>query len=273
MSVRPRDSPVPRTDNGTPVSASHCVVPPPLSRTPSTNTITQSGTHIQHTPIRTGFQRPAPLNDTSTKRSDRTSTLPLKRNQSEPLEATLSDIATSSSTGSSSSDSDPDNPAHRSQLFKRPPRFRQQRPRELLTYHEKPDEGDGLGNSASETLPFARPLEESTSTLDDGKHRQQTARNTNPKQKQEIKKNSMDVSSSIASSISDGPKSSSAGGPSVTGLDPLSPRHRAELTKLNHQRVGSRPRKDGSEGTPSMGSSFSGKSQIRTLCCQYKVLV
>jgi hypothetical protein len=65
-----------------------------------------------------------------------------------------------------------------------------------------------------------------------------------------------DVSSSMASSASDAP-------PKPPG--PLSPRHRAELAKLSPRRAGTRSRKDGSEGTPSMGSSFSdidGKNKI-----------
>jgi len=63
----------------------------------------------------------------------------------------------------------------------------------------------------------------------------------------------------MASSASDAPvgRASGAGGPSATGPGPLSPRHRAELARLNDKRTGPRSKRDGSEGTPSMGSSFS----------------
>jgi hypothetical protein len=65
----------------------------------------------------------------------------------------------------------------------------------------------------------------------------------------------------MASSASDAPapRPSDRGGPSTggPGPGPLSPRHRAELAKLNDRRAGPRSRTGGSEGTPSMGSSFS----------------
>jgi hypothetical protein len=64
----------------------------------------------------------------------------------------------------------------------------------------------------------------------------------------------------MASSASDAPpRASEKSGPSTAGPGPgpLSPRHRAELAKLNDRRMGPRSKTGGSEGTPSMGSSFS----------------
>lgn len=188
---------------------------------------------------------------------------------SKPLDATSSDIAGSSSSSSSESDSDPDNPVHRSQLFKRPPRFRQQRPRELLSYDEREDEDHGVENSATAPLPFARAHDASASRLDDSapptpstsRRQQPTTRMSDTRREQESKFQPLDVSSSMASSASDapGPKASDRGGPSTAnpGPGPLSPRHRAELAKLNDRRTGPRSKTGGSDGTPSMGSSFS----------------
>ncbi|KAF2796077.1 hypothetical protein K505DRAFT_323594 [Melanomma pulvis-pyrius CBS 109.77] len=248
MSVRPRDSPVTRPDSGPPA-------PPSLSRTPSTNTITQSRAFPPQAPlIRTGLQRPAPPNPTNTKRLDQASTIPSsKGNQSESFRGASSDIAGSSST-SSSEDSGPENPMHRSQLFKRPPRFRQQRSRDLLSYDERL-EGDDPENSATARLPFAR-APEGAATQRKGvgnapsasKRKQPTLRDSDMAREQEAK---FDLSSSMASSASDAPKASS-GGPSAPG-----PQHRAELAKLNDRKTGPRSKNDGSEGTPSMGSSFS----------------
>lgn len=151
-------------------------------------------------------------------------------------------------------------PIHRSQLFKRPPRFQKQRPRDLPSYDEDPDEGEDVEHSDDISLPFAQPqrttpaagetasgnTEAGPSDTSRGVHQ------TKLGQHQRVNSGRTDVSSSLASSASDAPK------PSKVGPGPISPRHRAELGRL--------ARKDGSEGTPSMGSSFSdldGKSELR----------
>ncbi|KAF2703951.1 hypothetical protein K504DRAFT_463024 [Pleomassaria siparia CBS 279.74] len=258
MSVRPRDSPVPRIENAPPAI-------PPLSRTPSTNTITQSRAYNQHPPLRSGTQRPAPPNPATNKRPDGSTIFSPKPDPHGTVDANSFEMSRSSSSSSSSSESDPDGPAHRSQLFKRPPRFRQQRPRELLSYDEQLEEGDDPESSVTAPLPFARTLNAPAPRLDeggkgaseDGKRQHAKVRGTETNQEQEYKANITDVSSSMASSASDAPKSSSVGGLNGKGHGPLSPRHRAELARLNSHGTGPRSKGNGSEGTPSMGSSFS----------------
>lgn len=256
---------MPRTESTTP----GIIVAPPLSRTPSTNTITQSRIYPPQPPIQNRPPRPALATVTSGKGLGLPSSVSSPRaKSSESLDATSSDVAGSSSSSSSDSDSDLDNPAHRSQLFKRPPRFRQQRPRELLSYDEREDEDHDPEGSATAPLPFARAHNASASRVDNSAHpapsvtkRQQHIRGSDTKRDQDSKSQPLDVSSSMTSSASDAPapKASDRGGPSATGpgSGPLSPRHRAELAKLNDRRTGPRSKTGGSEGTPSMGSSFS----------------
>jgi hypothetical protein len=178
-----------------------------------------------------------------------------------------------SSSSSSSSLSDTDHPAHRSQLFKRPPRFKQQRPRELSTFEEGdgPHDIDDTGSHGAPNLPFASAAKRPTST----KYAQDTLFRTNSKPEQKvlqadrtrptppIRQKSIDQQSQAttdASSMTTSASGSEAPAPSSAAKSPLSPpsNHRAELGRLGSPRQkGPRSRKDGSEGTPSMGSSFS----------------
>ena len=143
---------------------------------------------------------------------------------------------------------------HRSQLFKRPPRFQKQRGRELSTYDEDAEE-DGEGDQSGEVLlPFAQGLKDgpadSETTRDRSADTPANERYSKSAGKQRSNKNfgNYDASSSLASSAS------AATRPSTAGPGPISPRHRAELARLSPRGKG---RKDGSDGTPSMGSSFS----------------
>lgn len=171
--------------------------------------------------------------------------------------ATMSALSSSSS---SSSESDLEGPAHRSQLFKRPPRFQKQKPRDLLSYDEEPDEGDDPDRSSEASLPFAQPQRDATlrggGAPADEDRQSQTSTAPRPsqgdkgKQPAAARSDRLDASSSLASSASDAPKPPKPG--------PLSPRHRAELAGLSPRRAGGgKSKKEGSEGTPSMGSSFS----------------
>ncbi|KAF2176182.1 hypothetical protein K469DRAFT_35392 [Zopfia rhizophila CBS 207.26] len=271
LSVRPRDSPIPRGDTSTPA--------PSLSRTPSTNTITQSRAHPQATSVRNPLQhsvRAALINPRRLSQAPPVS--PPKDSRAPALDLDSPDTGASSSS-SSSSDSDTDNPVHRSQLFKRPPRFRTPKTREFLAYDDAPFGLDEEPEpSTNVTLPFANapvatPVGHSSNmnvkresaanfhgegqgnilpSVQHHIHAENKAfgRSSNPLPKTANEK-IVDASSSIASSASDVPKTS------TVAFGPLSPKHRAELAKLSPRRSGIKGKRDGSEGTPSMGSSFS----------------
>ncbi|KAF2021909.1 hypothetical protein BU24DRAFT_417557 [Aaosphaeria arxii CBS 175.79] len=249
LSVRPRDSPVARGDASIYVSSGPPPAPP-LSRTPSTNTITQSKATSQQIPLRTQSQRTARPSITSPR-----PTAPIRtnsQNQADSQDIGTVSVAASSSSSSSSSDSDDlDNPAHRSQLFKRPPRFQKQRPRELSAYDEEPeDDVDDFAQSGDGSLPFAQGPKDAgpAGKRRHAPHHQPTSDKSRQAAGSSKYPKSMDASSSLASSASDAPR------PSTAGHGPLSPRHRAELARLSPRGRGKR---EGSDGTPSMGSSFS----------------
>lgn len=156
----------------------------------------------------------------------------------------------SSSSCSSPSDSETDNLATRSQLFKRPPRFRSQRPRELLPDPDGVDEGDEPDRGTNNLLPFANASRADKGATSVGivAHAASASRGG---QDRRGPISGVDASSSVTSSASDAPKGTSM------SPGPLSPTHRAELAKLSPRKAGVKSRKDGSEGTPSIGSSFS----------------
>lgn len=147
LSARLKDSPSLR--------GGEIIAAPSLSRTPSTTTITQSKTQYQ------GLVR------TQSTRSTHRPSLISRRSEDQPSASALphhhgkdrtdSPDVFDSCSSSSSSLSDADHPAHRSQLFKRPPRFKQQRPRNLDTFEEGDDtlENENSGSQGSPTLPFA----------------------------------------------------------------------------------------------------------------------
>jgi len=183
-------------------------------------------------------------------------------------------IPSSSSSSSSSSLSDADHPAHRSQLFKRPPRFKQQRARDLSTFEEG-DGGQDVDDSGSHgvpSLPFASAAGRSANT----KYAQDTLSSTSNKPEQIVsqfnrprntpptRQKSIDQQSQTttepASSMTTSASGSDAQVPSSAAKAPMSPvsDHRAALGRLGSPRQKSlRSRREGSEGTPSMGSSFS----------------
>ncbi|TID17147.1 hypothetical protein E2P81_ATG09701 [Venturia nashicola] len=136
LSIRARDSPLPRVDTSIPASPR----PGTLSRTPSTNTVTQS----RH------FLPPSPRRDVP--RSFRTSQPPPPRKlDTAPLLTTTETNASSpASDSSSSTSSDSDNgPIRRSQMFRRPPAPKQKK-RNLSNVDDENEESD-------DSLPFAKP--------------------------------------------------------------------------------------------------------------------
>lgn len=181
-----------------------------------------------------------------------------------------------SPSSSSSSLSDTDHPAHRSQLFKRPPRFKQQRPRDLSTFEEADgaQEIDDSGSHVAESLPFAsaaRRQQGNNKYAQDtlfraGKKAEQKTlqtdrlRNVPPNRQMSDDQQSQATTETASSMTSSASASDAPTGPSATRKAPMSPpsNHRAELARLGSPRqLGQRLRKEGSEGTPSMGSSFS----------------
>ncbi|KAF2805341.1 uncharacterized protein BDZ99DRAFT_525044 [Mytilinidion resinicola] len=285
LSIRLRDSPIPRGDTSTPGTPR--TMAPPLSRNPSTNTVTQSRAHIPAaattTAPRSHLQRsfrssfPPPLKSTPPVLSPPPEPA---TNTSEPASPTIS--ALSSSSSSESSEDDTANPLHRSQLFKRPPRFRAQKPRGLATLEDEDHEGDDEDDSGA-FLPFAQT--ERTSEAPRKDDPSATLRDTSPLPErvpnpkylsEDINKAPVSathsnlrggsskgkgkapmhpISSSATSSASDAPHRPSAMSPHA-----LSPRHRAELARLSPRRSASGTgggKREGSDGTPSMGSSFS----------------
>ncbi|CAG5177934.1 uncharacterized protein ALTATR162_LOCUS8451 [Alternaria atra] len=259
LAGRSRDSPSLR-------SAEVTTPAPPLSRTPSTTTITQSRTNTQ-APARTLSTRSTQRPNLTSRRSDDRAHTPAAPPSYRNDETASPDIPDSSSS-SSSSLSDTDHPAHRSQLFKRPPRFQQKKPRDLSTF----EEGDGTqeiddSGSHEPSLPFAtaaRPQPSSSKYAQDTRFRttskpeQKTlqtdrARNAPPTRQKSIDVQSL-ATNETASSMT------SSGGPHSAAKSPMSPAsdHRAALGRLGSPRRGGlRSKVEGSEGTPSMGSSFS----------------
>ncbi len=250
---------------------------PTLSRTPSTNTITQSRAQAQQVPSRTqstrSVQRPVMTSPRLAEKMN-TSAAPPPNFRRSP-EDSPDNPASPSSSSSSSSVSDTDHPAHRSQLFKRPPRFKQQRKGELSTFAETDgtQEIEGSGSHGG-SLPFASAV---TRRQGSNKYSQDTMFRAGSKAEPKVlqsdrsrvdppsRQQSMDSQSQAANetassmtssaSISDAPT-----GPSAARKPAMSPlsNHRAELGRLGSPRQQrSKSGKEGSEGTPSMGSSFS----------------
>jgi hypothetical protein len=247
---------------------------PSLSRTPSTNTITQSRANTQQIPVHThsarSTQRSNPVQPKSEER--RTSTVvapssPMKESTDDPH-------MPDSSSSSSSSSPDTDHPAHRSQLFKRPPRFKQQRPQDLSDFQE--DAGvpgsEGFSSHDTSSLPFASSTRRSAIT----KHSQDTHYTTDSNQRQEMLPNNRFRNTHTSRQDSVDNQFHATMGKEPLVIIPASERdvpvqlsapriptpaqanYRAELGKADSSKqTGPRSAKEPSEGTPSMGSSFS----------------
>lgn len=168
-------------------------------------------------------------------------------------------------------------------MFRRPPALKQKKPN-LSNVDDENEESD-------DSLPFAKPTgqrEDPSATLRDtppiefsSRARSGTAAVTRPTRDNPLKQQEKDIAEpsakskgkqpvpiatkmeSSASSASSAAPTTNATGDAMgtsTGqhkrIDALSPRHRAELARLSPRNRG-RKGPDGSDGTPSMGSSFS----------------
>jgi hypothetical protein len=231
---------------------------PPLSRTPSTNTITQSRANTQQNPVQTHSARSTQRSNLVQPKSEERRVSTVVTPSSPMRESTDTPYMPDSSSSSSSSSPDTDHPAHRSQLFKRPPRFKQQRPRDLSDFQE--DAGvpgsEGSGSHDTSSLPFAsstrRPVV--ASHVQDKRFR-----NTHTG-RQELVDNRPHASMRTEPPVTvpaperDVP----AQIPATRIPTPAQTNYRAEIGKANSpKQTGPRSAKEASEGTPSMGSSFS----------------
>jgi hypothetical protein len=237
---------------------------PALTRTPSTTTITQSRAQTQQLPTRTLSARSAHRPNLARPAKDDRSISPGTVAHTTPQEPPDSPEIPASPSSSSSSLSDTDHPAHRSQLFKRPPRFQQKRPRELAPFAEGDgtQEGDEAESQGNTMLPFASAARRSPGTSRQGipEHNPRLADrqrgSTAAKQSSPHSQVTRETASSMTSSAS---ASDAPSGPQAAAKSPVSPNfnHRAAMANLGSPRAQALRRKEGSEGTPSMGSSFS----------------
>ncbi|KAF1934345.1 uncharacterized protein M421DRAFT_13671, partial [Didymella exigua CBS 183.55] len=249
---------------------------PALTRTPSTTTITQSRAQAQQLPTRKLSARSGQRPSFARPAKDDWPVSPGPLTRAAPQEPPDSPEIPASSSSSSSSLSDTDHPVHRSQLFKRPPRFQQKRPRELAPFAEGDgtQEGDEAGSQGNTLLPFASTARRSPGIFRQGLPRQgarlvdgqgarlvdgQSARlrgSTAAKQSSPHSQVTTETASSMTSSAS---ASDAPSGPQAATKSPASPNfnHRAALANLGSPRAQALRRKEGSEGVPSMGSSFS----------------
>ncbi|KAI9709383.1 MAG: hypothetical protein M1812_007719 [Candelaria pacifica] len=257
LSVRSRDSPIPQNDHGTsstPVKASA----PPMSRTSSTNTAIASRQIMPPSPRQ------------QTKRSSRgsfaASLKPEAVAEAIPeVDAPTSDeyphLRSEAAVSSSTSSSDSGSPANvRSQTFKRPPSFAS-RKSPIGHFAEEEDEDEDPA-----FLPFSNPPATTTgqdpgATLRVDSRKpdvEKIPRKAVPSRAKQPRQPTQTAHSS-ASSAGSAPATMNVGGDGAQSHrpppGPLSPRRAAELAGLSPRRRANG--KDGSDGTPSMGSSFS----------------
>lgn len=258
---------------GTPKAANA----PALSRSPSTATVTQSKVQGQVPPT---SPRPAHRSFRSAFPPSRKASpaVPTQIPASAPQpDSPASHSAAEMSSSSSSSDEEPNNLIRRSQIFKRPPRFTQ-RKTPLGPLEDASENDQDEDDSSNSDLPFANPDSTPFSALPPrandplSKPMSPAARTFDTRQAARSPPTDIRAHRQALGSIS-GIDSSASSASSVaparhanipSSSSPMSPRHRAELARLNHKRntvssPGSKGKgkETGSDGTPSMGSSFS----------------
>jgi len=229
LSTHSRESPLLGTAHPRPGS---------ISRTPSTRTVTQSRLAVQ------------PNSTELAQRSFRSS-FGSQRKARPSFETARGDSSPSpppeSVSSSASSDDGVSQSVARSQVFRRPPDLR------TISSGDDGDDDDDDPESSGGFLPFATNThEDPAATLRTAQPRRAIP---DPTRQQDIHSSESSASSNAAPRPQ---RASTAAGKmpvqstTTTPADALSPRRRAELAKLSP-----RVRKEGSDGTPSMGSSFS----------------
>jgi hypothetical protein len=309
LSVRSKDSP--KADTSTPGTPR--IAAPPLSRNPSTTTVTQSKHFLPPSPH---LRNTRPVSTTAPARRFESNTGATGALSPAAETTTSSPASSSSSSSSSSSDGEL---VSRSHAFRRPQRFQARKP----SLAEIDDDDSDDDEDSPTFLPFAQPNATSktqqprsadpgatlrsietrpapTGRFDDtaatSGQRSKTAAPTTSKApdtndgartpertgkgkgKQPASRPALSSpASSSASSASAAfvagipPQSSGSGHPQQAKghhhrVETLSPRHRSELARLSPRRHGSKASggsggraaaHENSDGTPSMGSSFS----------------
>ena len=250
LSTRSRDSPIPRTgDSGTGTPRPGV---PGVSRTPSTGTVTQSRAFLPPSSPRQPHQssfRTANANVGVPRKLD-TGTLPT---------ATEGASNASSPAESSESSSSDESPLHRSNVFRRPhPRFQPHRKSALGTYIS--EDVSGSDDEESPTfLPSSKPATGSSGRADpadtlrgvgDDRPRNLSSHDSSPR--------SQPADTGLGTAKGKGkakpPDSSATSSTHSAAQSPGRFAHRADLARLSPRK---QSRHDGSDGTPSMGSSFS----------------
>ncbi|KAH0556285.1 hypothetical protein GP486_005788 [Trichoglossum hirsutum] len=262
LSVRPKESTIPNSVPSTPIKPSAY----PMSRTSSANTAIPSRPIVPQSPRQKTdhLRRRSSLNvETIRGTPEPSPNAPLK-NPSAAESPSAGTTETSEASSSSGSDSDAPQLVLKSQIL-RSPRFTVKGKVRADPYADDDDDDD---DDSPAFLPFSPPPEESPSTT--GSRSQDpgatlrvglqdpTGNRASFENHRAHEKQPQTEDSSITSSTSSQAVSATGGDASSTNnIRPgmLSPRRTAELT-------GKSPRKrntgrEGSDGTPSMGSSFS----------------
>jgi len=249
LSIRSRDSPVPRTgDSGTGTPRPGV---PGISRTSSNNTVTQSRAFLPPSSPRQPHQS-----------SFRTANIAVPRKldiTNIPTAPEGDSKASSPAESSSSSSSEDENPLHKSNLFRRPnPRFQPHRKSALGTYIS--EDVSGSDDEESPTfLPSSKPTTGSSGRPDPGDTMRGVgkAQSRDPASYDSSPHNHpVDTDPSVSKGKGKAKPPNLSEASSTHSAGPAGGRfaHRADLARISPRK---QSRHDGSDGTPSMGSSFS----------------
>lgn len=228
-----------------------------ISRTPSSATVTQSKVTGSTARIQQPLQRALRGSSGSGRRPPLIATSAGQSTRDENYE----DAIDHEGPSESESEDEP-SAASRSQAFRRPPITRKAKQTLGTLGSEGDAEGDDDDEDSGDYLPFAaasKPNKDDPAATLRGSPKRQNPTNqsaaTASNKPKPIRENSTATESSASSaSMYRQPSTDTDGGtdPQQRPPGPLSPRHRAQLASMSP-----RYRKDGSEGSPSMGSSFS----------------
>ncbi|TDZ38684.1 Autophagy-related protein 29 [Colletotrichum spinosum] len=238
LSIR-RESPLPRNDPSTPATPITTSLRPNISRNASAGTISHNlgagGSSSRQ-------NKPASSRPSTETQRRRLSSLPIQNTTQSPEPASPGPDESSSPTSSD----DESSPAQ-SRIIRRPPRFQQR---------DGPvDLEDDEDDDAEPAFLQYKPQSSNASAQDLGSTLRGDPRNARRTPKGKERTHHSETSDSSTSSpalVSRGP---SAGERRPVG--PLSPRRQAELSGKSPSSKGKGYSRDGSDGTPSMGSSFS----------------
>ncbi|KAF9879649.1 hypothetical protein CkaCkLH20_03192 [Colletotrichum karsti] len=236
LSIR-RDSPLPRNDGSTPATPITTSLRPNISRNASAGTITRN---LGGESTTARQSKPAASRPSNENQRRRLSSLPIQTTPRSPEPASPPDE--SSSPTSSDDESSP----AQSRIIRRPPRFQQR------------DGGVDLDDEDDDTEPAFlqyKPQSSNTSAQDMGSTLRGDPRNARRTAKGKERIHHSETSDSSTSSPAMVSRVQSGSDRRPAG--PLSPRRPAELSGKSPSSKSKGYSRDGSDGTPSMGSSFS----------------